>query len=589
MNLEGASVEEFVKRFKDKIPSDYEVTNEGLFHKEKDRRGESKMKQLAYVPIVVLGIEQQRDGTKPIVVFASKNISNKLVTVRIPLCEIGTRGSGSQRLHDAGVLLAPNCENDLFRFVAASRQLLQGPTYYSTRTGWFERDGLLKAFVLPEETITIDENEHVKFYNGGADTFAMYKQSGTLEEWKSNVAEQITGNPVLIFALILSFTGPVMRFANHEGFIFHIHGRSSSGKSSALQIAGTTWGSGSLNSSNSFLKSWRTTVNAMELLAEAHNETLLGLDELHLFPGGLSDFIYFMTHGCGKNAMKQDRSARATYRWTVPVISAGEKSILETMKINQEKISEGQLIRAFDLPIRADIIVADPHEKTPADYVKSLKENVGKYYGVAGPAFLRMLLEVLTNSYGDFVDGFNSFKPFCKELLLGKEPSGSDLVDRAVDKFSVILFAGTSAITWGILPYTEDEINNAVKYCFDLWRKGVTLEADELKENRNRLRNLISTILRNETYTFEDKTKSQAFHSKSMGLVCVPSGEFQKLFPNKASRTFLVKDLNRNKELHKEQGEDGKNRNILKRMSPLTKQKTPCYCVYIPKEGELFQ
>jgi hypothetical protein len=67
---------------------------------------------------------------------------------------------------------------------------------------------------------------------------------GSLAEWQEHVASKATGNPVLLFSLSASFGRPLLKPAGLEGGGFHLHGLTSRGKTTQLQMAGSVWGCG---------------------------------------------------------------------------------------------------------------------------------------------------------------------------------------------------------------------------------------------------------------------------------------------------------------------------------------------------------
>jgi putative DNA primase/helicase len=169
------------------------------------------------------------------------------------------------------------------------------------RSGWFG-----SAFVLPKETIGAVDDGKVLF-NGRADA-ARYAQAGTLEEWIAKVAVPATGNSRLLLALSVAFAGPVADLLQDEGGGVNLRGGSSSGKSTALIVAGSVWGGGGRAG---FTQTWRATGNGLESVARAHSGTLLVLDELgELDAREAGATAYLLVNGQGK-ARATKEAARA--------------------------------------------------------------------------------------------------------------------------------------------------------------------------------------------------------------------------------------------------------------------------------------
>src|SRR4029077_11311279 len=96
-----------------------------------------------------------------------------------------------------------------------------------------------------------------------------FGQRGSLAEWKDNVARLAVGKSRLLLA------------ANAESGGIHLRGASSTGKSTALVMAGSVWGGGARGG---YVRSWRATANGLEGVALAHCDALLCLDELSQVP-----------------------------------------------------------------------------------------------------------------------------------------------------------------------------------------------------------------------------------------------------------------------------------------------------------------
>lgn len=577
------NITEFIEYFKSILPADYANSKDGLVHHGKDRKGEVQSKIISKTPLAVLAIEQSVKNKKSAVVFAGIGLDGKCVTARVDMADVAGRGIVS-KLCDLG-LPGVLSDKELYHFVIESGKQLGHHSYYSSETGWVTIGDKLEAFVLPTQVIALDNSTKITYHNQLSTGQAGYKRSGLLEDWLKYVAEPLRGNPLLIFSLLVGLFGPLMKFFKSEGFLVHFYGRSSSGKSTALKISASIWGPGCIGH-DGFVNTWRATTNSLELLGVLHNDTVLIMDELKVFHGMLGDIIYFFVDGKGKSSMKQDRSSRENYNWNVPILSTGEQSIFDAMEAEGETVMDGQKVRCFNIPITPENFIQNTQGLDPAEYVRTLKERVAKYYGCAGPAFVYNILESISENCDEFIDNIESEKDSAKKRLLDGKPV-NDLVERAADKFAMLICTGLAACNCRptrILPYTNDEIYEAGKAAFDIWRKSVKLEADELNENRRILNKFINAIWRKEKYIFGNHKTSQAFYNAELKAICIPKEEFFMLFPNKGSRSFLINDLNKAKELHRQKEADNKYRNIIRIQSPFAKDRIACYIVQSKKD-----
>ncbi len=151
---------------------------------------------------------------------------------------------------------------------------------------------------------------------------------GTLTDWKSNVAELCSGNPILLFWVCASLSAPLLRLVNQEGGGFHLHGRTSRGKTTAQQIAASVWGDGTDPAEGreaAFVRKWNLTKNATEGLAEAHNDLPLIIDEIgEVDPREFGRTIYQLAGGQGKGRMRADATLKAAKIWRTLILSTGE-------------------------------------------------------------------------------------------------------------------------------------------------------------------------------------------------------------------------------------------------------------------------
>ncbi|MGS0743783.1 DUF927 domain-containing protein, partial [Glaciimonas sp. GG7] len=117
------------------------------------------------------------------------------------------------------------------------------------QTGWFG-----EVFVMPDRTIgTVKESV---LYQSENKTACQYVQSGSVKQWRDNVARLCSGNSRLIFALSAAFGGMILHHAVQESDGIHFVGSSSIGKSTAQLVAASVYGGAT------FKQRWRATGNA---------------------------------------------------------------------------------------------------------------------------------------------------------------------------------------------------------------------------------------------------------------------------------------------------------------------------------------
>lgn len=175
---------------------------------------------------------------------------------------------------------------------------------------------------------------------------------GTLDGWQSTVGRWCIGNSRLLFAVSIPFAAPLLKMVGAESGGFHLKGAStdasSSGKTTTQRAAASVCGS------PDYLQRWRSTDNALEALAELHNDACLILDELaQMEPRAASESGYMLGNGSGKARMGRDGGGRPVKRWRLVYLSSGEIGLVEHMASIQKKARAGQSVRMVEIPADA--------------------------------------------------------------------------------------------------------------------------------------------------------------------------------------------------------------------------------------------
>jgi putative DNA primase/helicase len=75
----------------------------------------------------------------------------------------------------------------------------------------------------------------------------LFRTQGTIEDWRVTIGGPCGGNSRLILAVSVGFTPPFLDLTGEESGGFHLLGKSSIGKTTALLAAGSIWGGGGVN------------------------------------------------------------------------------------------------------------------------------------------------------------------------------------------------------------------------------------------------------------------------------------------------------------------------------------------------------
>lgn len=333
------------------------------------------------------------------------------------------------------------------------------------RVGWHG-----ETFVFPDECMTPKGGETVVYQSstGRSDGDALLS-AGTLQEWQDSLAAPLAGNPRGVFSICAALAAPLLTPLDVEGGGFHFRGGSSSGKTTLLHIAGSVWGGGP----RPYVQTWRATDNGLEAVASAHNSLLLCLDELgQVEPGAANKTAYMLANGIAKVRASRNGGARSALTWRVLFLSTGEISLADKMREDSRgpRTMAGQETRIADIPADAGqgmgVWNVTPKGMKAKDLSDAMKAAAVRYYGTAGRAFVRRLVDEradVVQVADEFIAGF----------LDGLDLDSDDgQIHRVAKRMALVASAGEIAIRWGILPYSAGEAVAASRAIFTDWRAG---------------------------------------------------------------------------------------------------------------------
>ena len=355
------------------------------------------------------------------------------------------------------------------------------------RTGWHEIAGD-KVFVLPEEGIGSNNRERVIL--DGAAGASPYQRRGTLEDWKAGIGNLVAGHSRPLLAVSMAFAGPLLSVIGVDGGGINFYGQSSRGKSTCGQAAASVWGKGA---SPGFVRSWRSTANALEGAAAVSTDTLLVLDELGVVDAREAVAgVYQLAAGTGKGRSTRDGSLRTSMTWRVMTLSTGELPM--SAKVAEDRgrrARAGQQVRLLDIPADAGrgfgVFDSAGAEQDAGKLADAIKRAAQYTYGVAGPAFVRKILD----------EGFLEIGKLVCEMIekfkIKHVPARADgQVQRAADRLGLIAAAGELATEWAITPWQPGAATSAAAQALSAWidRRGGA-EAAEVKDAIAQVRHFI--------------------------------------------------------------------------------------------------
>ncbi|MCP3019627.1 DUF927 domain-containing protein [Cupriavidus basilensis] len=324
------------------------------------------------------------------------------------------------------------------------------------RIGWHG-----SAFVLPDRTIGEAEGERVLFQSA-AGVVSQFKQRGTLDDWKTQVAAACVGNTRLTFCASAGFAAPLLHHAGLQSGGFHLVGDSSSGKTTGLRVAASVFGG------RDYARSWRATDNALELTAAQHSDALLILDEIgQVDPKIIGDTVYMLANEAGKGRATRTATARPALTWRLLFLSDGEIKLSDHMAEAGKVAKSGQEIRLANIPADAgkglgvfEDLCGFVSGKALSDH---LQEATRSYYGTAGMGFIEWAVAHQAELAEALREGVSAL---VSDWVVG---SAHGQVFRVASRFALVGVAGELSTSAGLTGWPAGWATSAARACFDAW------------------------------------------------------------------------------------------------------------------------
>lgn len=447
------------------IPKGFDLTISGLYL-VKDKEDE-----LISGPCWISSVTRAREGSEwgNVIHWIDRDGGEK--SFAIPAKRIyESRSPIAGDLAAQGLKVVPGRERLLMRYLGQFDLPDRFRHLAVSQLGWVTDHEDSPVYVLPEIVIG-DAVEEVVFQpEEHCPTTRTIRQRGTLKQWQKHVAEPCRENPLLAFSICVAFAGPLLKFAGLECGGFHLYGRTSKGKTTALQVAASVWGSGAdpAESNDSYISRWNTTGNALEGTAAAHNDGFLALDEMGTCDArDFGKVVYDLHGGKGKARLDKNSMLQATRAWRLITLSTGEISVRQ--KIEEDcgrRARAGQLVRLADIPI-GDGLIESAKGPERARFVVDLKRQCARYFGTAGQAFLSALI----TEYKEVPHLHFAIEELVSSIenVLVRDRELESHQRRVFRRFAAVAAAGKLAALMEVLPYELADVWRAVEHASDAW------------------------------------------------------------------------------------------------------------------------
>lgn len=250
----------------------------------------------------------------------------------------------------------------------------------SHTTGWHSG-----AYIMPDGDV-IGEPEIPLLFSGRSAAAGGYTVSGTPESWRDSVARLALGNPSMMLGVAAALSAPLIGLVGADGFGVHLFEQSSAGKTTTANIASSLYGE-----PDALRLTWYGTALGIANEAEAHNDSLLPLDEVGQGSSAkdVATSAYTLFNGAGKLQGAKEGGNRELKRWRTVAISTGEMDIETFLSAGGLKVKAGQLVRLLNLPMEKSVT---HHEyQNGKQHADALKEAYQANHGAAGREWIKWL------------------------------------------------------------------------------------------------------------------------------------------------------------------------------------------------------
>lgn len=437
------------------------VDEQGLWYVARDAEGHSKPPLWISAPLHVTAItrDESDNGYGYLIEFSNRDGNHR--TWAAPASLFGGDGKEwAAKLRDMGFRMATGSRACGLVGQYIDSRNPQDRVICTDRVGW--HDGV---YVLPSRTIGKGNGKRYVFQtDSGIED--LFRRRGELAKWQELVSDLARGNTRLVFALSCAFAGPVLSPLGVQTGGFHIVGDSSLGKTTALLVAASVWGS------PKFKQQWRTTDNGLESVAVQSSDGLLILDEIGQMDGRVvGDCAYMLGNEAEKIRGSRGLLARRRRTWRLLFLSSGEKDLATHMQEAGKKPNEGQLVRMPSVPGDAGAglgMLEDLHGVAEGEgagkvFAETITAGAALAFGSAGAAWLEWLAANMARVC--------DWAPAEMRRLEHKwvPPGAHAQVWRVATRFALVAVAGELASESGITGWEPGEAEHAARTCFEAW------------------------------------------------------------------------------------------------------------------------
>ena len=291
----------------------------------------------------------------------------------LPLSGVLSRERFINSVAEQGMAILGKKQEALMQYVTKWVEELQMKTIAEKsykQFGWTEENS---AIIIGDREIRATETVFSPPSGPTLPHIPLFKPKGDFHVWKDIInTYSREGMEARAFAFFMGFGTLLMKFTSLDGFLLNlVSSDSGSGKTTVLEAINSIYG----RPNELLLKPDDTYNSRMQRLGTMQN-LVVTMDEItNMEPDKLSQQVYEITSGRGKNRMKQhDNMERANHtRWATGVITSSNRYITDALLSIKNK-PDGELKRVMEVKVPKDLR-DDPI--WARDHFDRLRQNYG--------------------------------------------------------------------------------------------------------------------------------------------------------------------------------------------------------------------
>lgn len=408
-----SEIDELIKEKKeilenDIIPDNYKVGDNGWLYKMVEKgRGDDK----EIVPILITSTppfitKQLKDIESLIISYEMKfKKAGEFTTIPVQATEIAD-SKNIINLANKGLDVDTINRTEMVQFISMFKRLNNIPDEnIATRLGHV-KGHFIHPLINDEIRLVIHEEGYRQLANA-------FKTKGNLEDYAEKVFKPIKHSPMVMTFVYASLGSILLHDFNVDPFVVDMASKTSTGKTTALRIAASAWGTEKL------INEWNTTKVNVERKASIMNSFTVFFDDTRKAPHyQLADIVYHFSGGRSKGRGNV-QSVDVETTWRNILLSTGETSIVEYG--NEKAGVSARVVTLQDNPFNDDV------------NIRAIYEGIESNYGHLGLAFINQYSKQKTSYKA-------SFKTY--EGIYIDKAGENEVMQRVARYFAVLMVAG---------------------------------------------------------------------------------------------------------------------------------------------------